>query len=267
MKRILLLSALLLSPALADHHGDAKKTQKKAAVDAPETTPAKEEWIQLFNGKDLTGWTPKFSGYKLGENHNKTFGVKDGYLTVDYSNYEKWDGAFGHLFYKAPYSHYRLRATYRFAGDQVTDGPEWAQKNNGLMVHCQDPKTMKIDQNFPKCIEVQLLGSLKEGDNRGTLNIVTPGTHVVWKGELKKQHVLDIKGPAIADDRWVTVEVEMQGDKAKHLHDGKVVAEYSDIQLDDGTPLTSGYISIQGETAPIQFKSIEILPLEENEAP
>lgn len=226
---------------------------------------SKEKWIQLFNGKDLDGWTPKFTKHELGENYNNTFIVEDGLLTVDYSNWEKFDGEFGHLFYKTPYSHYRLRATYRFVGEQVQGGPEWAIRNNGLMIHCQDPKSMGKDQQFPNCIEVQLLGGTGEGD-RGTLNIVTPGTHVFWKGELQKAHVLDSGGPTFHGDQWVTVEVEVHGDELiKHIIGDKVICEYSKPQLDDGTPVTGGYISIQAETNPAQFKTIELLPLEEPE--
>ena len=128
------------------------------------------------------------------------------------------------------------------------------------MLHCQDPKTIKKDQDFPNSVEVQLLGGLDKGD-RGTLNICTPGTHLNWKGKLTKAHVIQTKGPTFHGDQWVTVEIEVRGDKFKHIADGKVVCEYDKVQLNDGTPLTSGYISIQAETAPIQFKSIELLPL------
>ena len=61
----------------------------------------------------------------------------------------------------------------------------------------------------------------------------------------------------------MTVEIEVRGDKFKHIANGKVVCEYDNTQLDNGTPLKKGYISIQAETAPIQFKSIELLTLKE----
>ena len=41
-----------------------------------------DDWIQLFNGKDLEGWTPKFTGYPLGVNHLNTFRVEDGLFKV-----------------------------------------------------------------------------------------------------------------------------------------------------------------------------------------
>ncbi|MEM1082688.1 MAG: DUF1080 domain-containing protein [Verrucomicrobiota bacterium] len=229
---------------------------------AAEEPPKQAEWIQLFNGKDLGDWTPKFAGSELGENLRDTFKVEDGLLKIDYSGWEKFSGEFGHLFYKTPYSHYRLRATYRFVGEQLKGGPGWAKRNNGFMIHCQDPKTMKKDQDFPDSIEVQLLGGLGKGE-RGTLNICTPGTQLVWDGELTKKHVIETGGPTYQGDQWVTVEIEVHGDeKIRHLADGKLVCEYTKPQLDDGTPLKGGYISIQAETAPTEFKRIELLPLE-----
>lgn len=224
---------------------------------------AKEEkWIPLFNGKDLEGWTPKFAGSELGVNYLDTFRVEDGLLTVSYENWEQFKGEFGHLYYKTPYSNYRLRSTYRFIGEQVKGGPGWANRNNGFMLHCQDPKTIKLNQDFPNSIEVQLLGGFGEG-TRGTLNICTPGTQIHWQGKPTKAHVIETKGPTYHGDQWVTIEVEVRGDKFKHFADGKLVCEYDNVQLDDGTPVTKGYISIQAETAPIQFKSIELLELEE----
>ena len=231
----------------ADHHG-----QKKEALT--------EKWVPLFNGKDLTGWTPKFTDSELGVNYKDTFQVQDGLLTIDYSKWDKFSGEFGHLFYKTPHSHYKIRATYRFIGKQVKGGPGWAKRNNGFMLHSQDPKTIKKDQKFPNSVEVQFLGGLGKGE-RGTLNICTPGTQLNWQGEPTKAHVIKTGGPTIHGDEWVTVEIEVRGDKFKHIANGKIVCEYDNIQLDDGSPLTSGYISIQAETAPIQFKSIELMEL------
>jgi hypothetical protein len=63
-----------------------------------------EGWIALFNGRDLTGWSPKITRHALGENFGKTFRVEDGLLRVRYDQYENYGGQFGHLFYKDTYS-------------------------------------------------------------------------------------------------------------------------------------------------------------------
>lgn len=235
------------------------------ASDAP--NPAEQEfptgkWVNLFNGKDMQGWTPKFKGKELGVNYKDTFRVEDGLLKVRYDNYEEWGGMFGHLFFAKPFSHYKLRVEYRFVGEQVKGGPGWAWRNNGVMYHGQTSESMKIGQNFPDSIEFQLLGGKDDGE-RSTANLCTPGTDVKMDGKLIKRHVASSTSPTFRGDDWVTVEYEVHGSKiAKHIVDGKVVLEYTDLQLDDGTLLEGGTISLQAESAPIDFRKIEVMVLE-----
>ena len=115
------------------------------------------DWEVLFNGKDLTGWVPKFTFSDLGVNYRNTFRVEDGLLTVSYDQWKDFHGEFGHLFYNRSFSYYILELEYRFRGDQVPGGPGWAFRNSGTMLHGQDPKTMTRDQDFPISIEGQLL--------------------------------------------------------------------------------------------------------------
>jgi hypothetical protein len=242
------------------------------AAGIPKADP--KDWIHLFNGKDLTGWTPKFAKHDLGENFNNTFRVEDGLLKVRYDKWETFNGEFGHMFYKDPFSYYVIAAEYRFVGDQVKGGPEWAIRNNGLMLQSPDPKTMMKDQDFPISIEVQLLGGF--GKPRTTANLCTPGTNVVIDGKLETRHCINSKSKTYEGDQWVRVEVLVHGDELmRHYVEGEPVLEYTKPQIGggnvspvdpkvkvDGTPLTGGYISIQAETAPIDFRKIEVLNLE-----
>ncbi|MGB0582915.1 MAG: 3-keto-disaccharide hydrolase [Limisphaerales bacterium] len=221
----------------------------------------KEKWIQLFNGKNLDGWTPKIRYQDYGKDPKQTFRVEDGVIRVGYENYDEFGETFGHLFYQTPFSHYRIRVEYRFTGDQLKGGPGWAFRNSGIMVHGQDPKTMSQDQDFPNSIEVQLLGGKGEG-KRTTLNLCTPGTDVVMKGKLLKRHCISSSSKTYHGDRWVTAEMEVRGSKSiKHIIDGKVVLEYSQPQRDDGTLLDGGTISLQSESHPCEFRKVELLPL------
>ena len=236
-------------------------------------TAAKSEWKSLFNGKDLTGWKVKIKGYDLNDNFGDTFRVEDGVLKVSYDEYDKFGARFGHLFYEKPYSHYVLRVEYRFVGDQVAEGPGWAFRNNGLMVHGQSPESMGKDQDFPVSIEVQLLGGPKTGE-RPTGNLCTPGTHVEIDGKLVKRHCNNSTSKTYRGDQWVTIEVEVHGnDLIKHIINGEVVMEYSKPQLDetdadarklikDGEKMISGgSISLQAESHPCEFRKIEIREL------
>ena len=238
-------------------------TQDASSDQVEQQSDSQGEWIQLFNGKDLNDWTPKFTHHELGENYNDTFCVEDGILKVSYDDWKQFDEVFGHLFYKDSFSRYRLRVEYRFAGKQVEGGPGWAIRNNGLMIHGQTPQTMTLDQKFPNSIEVQLLGGNGKRP-RSNLNVCTPGTQIVLNGNLNKKHCIKSNGPTFAGDDWVTVEIEVRGsDSIKHIVDAKVIMEYTSPQLDDGTLLTEGTISIQAESYPTEFRKIELLVLDE----
>src|SRR5436853_7593174 len=82
-----------------------------------------QEWVSLFNGKNLDGWTMKFKGHEPGDNYHNTFRVEDGVLKVAYDKYDKFDSKFGHLFFKDKFAHYDLRLEYRFLGAQSKGGP------------------------------------------------------------------------------------------------------------------------------------------------
>jgi hypothetical protein len=234
-----------------------------------------DAWIPLFNGKDLQGWTPKITKHDFGDNYADTFRVENGVLKVAYDKYPKFANQFGHLFSEHKYSNYRLRIEYRFVGDQCPGGPEWALRNSGVMIHCQPPETMTKDQEFPVSIEVQFLGG-NGTDKRATGNVCTPGTNIVMKDKLITRHCTDSTSKTYHGDEWVTVEVEVHGNGTiKHKIDGETVMEYEKPQLDERDPdgrrlikdgdkmIHDGYIALQSESHPIEFRKVEILPLKE----
>jgi hypothetical protein len=235
---------------------------------------AEQQWIQLFNGQDLTGWKVKLAGHELGDNYGNTFRVEDGVMKVSYDQYETFGDRFGHIFYEQPFSNYVIRVEYRFVGDQCPDGESWAYRNSGIMVHGQSPESMRVEQSFPVSIEVQLLG----GDgtlDRQTANLCTPGTHVVMNDELWTRHCLNSSSKTYHGDQWVTVEVEVRGNKViRHIAQGDTVMEYTNPQLDDSDEdarrlleggqapmLTGGSISLQAESHPIEFRKVELREL------
>jgi hypothetical protein len=193
---------------------------------------------------------------------------------VGYDKYDQFGNRFGHLFYKEPFSHYRLRIEYRFTGEQCKGGPGWAVRNSGVMIHGESPETMSKDQDFPASIEVQFLGGAGAGE-RSTANLCTPGTNVVMDGQLVTRHCTNSKSKTYHGDQWVTVEVEVRGGKTiRHLIGGEVVLSYDQPQLDDRDPhakelaakqggllLEKGTISLQSESHPIEFRKVEIQKL------
>ncbi|RYD71869.1 MAG: DUF1080 domain-containing protein, partial [Sphingobacteriales bacterium] len=227
---------------------------------------AQKGWINLFNGKDLKDWNVKISKHDYQDNYANTFSVANGVMKVSYDGYSDFDKQYGHIFYKKPFSYYLLKVTYRFVGEQAKGGEGWATRNSGAMLHGQDPATMLKDQDFPISVEAQILGG--DGEHvRHTSNVCTPGTLINYKGELFTTHCLDSKSKTYHGDQWVTAQFLVLGDSViKHIIAGEVVLEYTKPQIGggsvtnydpkikvDGTPLKSGYISLQSESHPIEF--------------
>lgn len=235
-----------------------------------------ENWVQLFNGKDLDGWTVKIKGYDLGENFGNTFRVEDGMMRVNYDAYETFDERYGHIFYKDEFSNYKIRVEYRIHGEQCPQAPGWAYRNSGIMIHGQTPESMYVDQDFPTSIEVQLLGS-DSTIERTNLNVCTPGTNIVIDGNLILDHCTNSTSDYFFGDDWVTVEAEVRGnDVIHHIVNGDTVMTYHQPQLDDRDStfpklielnggdimLHKGTISLQSEGHPIDFRKVEIMLLD-----
>ena len=236
-------------------------------------------WRPLFDGRSLKGWTPKIVGRPAGENHLQTFVVRNGAIAVSYAGYDLFKGQFGHLFYKTPFKAYRLRLSYRFLDPGLPDTPAWARSNSGVMFHSQSPRSVTLEQPFPMSVEFQVLG--RDGDApRPTGAVCTPGTTVAFDGVRSKAHcIAPHDAPTVANGTWVKLELEVlpSGEVTQKI-DGVLVHRYSAVELDPKdpfaaaakdymsrlpgpVPLTEGYIALQSEGWPIEFKDIEMQPL------
>lgn len=233
----------------------------------------KQEWQQLFNGKNLDGWDIKIRGNDLNDNFGQTFRVEDGKMVVRYDQYDDFKRKYGHIFYKGDFSYYRIAVEYRFVGEQAPKGEGWAWRNSGIMVHGQTAASMGKDQDFPASIEVQLLGG--DGKKRTTCNLCTPGTNVVMDGKLITQHCINSTSQTYNGDQWVRAEVLVLGDSLiQHFANGEKVLEYNKPQLGGGNVsghdpalfvngklLDHGSISLQSESHPVEFRKVELLNL------
>jgi hypothetical protein len=246
---------------------------------------SKEEWMSLFNGKDLTGWDIKIAGEPLDSNYKNTVRVEDSMLRIVYDQYKTFDGKYGHIYYQTPYSYYKIKFQYRFTGNQTPGGATWNVRNSGVMVHSQSAKSVNIGQDFPVSVEVQLLGGLGNGE-RSTGNVCTPGTQVYMNGSLRTDHCISSSSKTYNGDQWVSMEVDVLGDSIiRHIVEGDTVLTYEKPEIGGGfvgptyswthahitdsaywlakdkTPLKEGYIALQAESHPIDFRRIELLNL------
>jgi hypothetical protein len=206
------LATVGLVPALTGAAGQARERPANVAA---------SDWIQLFNGRDLTDWTIKFAKHELGENFRNTFRVEDGLLKVRYDELALVRRRVRPHLLQGPVLLLPDRREYRFVGEQVTGAPAWAMRNNGLMLHSPAPKTMLKDQDFPIALEIQLLGGLGKGA-RTTANLCTPGSNVVYQGKLHTAHCTNSTSQTYDGDQWVRVEVLVHGDElVRHSSRGR----------------------------------------------
>lgn len=238
---------------------------------------ATNNWIQIFNGKDLTGWTVKINEHPVNLNIHNTFRVEDSLLKVSYDGYDDFGTSYGHIFYKDPFSNYKLKFQYRFVGDQASGGQPWAKKNSGVMLHAQSPESMGLNQGFPVSLEAQLLGGVEEGVKRQTGNLCTPGTHVLINNELITEHCINSSSETFYGEEWIAMEVRVFNDSLiSHIINGKEVIRYTkptwggeytpdnDVwKSKDSKPLKAGYIAFQSESHPIEFRNIKLLNLDD----
>lgn len=231
-------------------------------------------WTSLFNGKDLKDWKVKINGHPLNDNYANTFRVENGAMKVSYDGYKEWKDRYGHIFYKKPFSAYVLVVEYRFTGDQIPGGPGWATRNSGAMLHCQSPESMGLNQDFPISLETQFLGGNGK-DERSTLNLCTPGTNVFLNGKLFTAHCVSSTSKTYPGDQWVQAEMVVLGDSLiQHRVEGKTVFEYTKPQIGggnvanfdsavkiDGKALKEGYISLQSESHPVEFRNVKLFNL------
>ena len=246
-----------------------------------------EEWISLFNGKDLNDWDIKISGYVLGDNYKNTFKVEDSMIRVVYKEYDTFTNQFGHLYYKIPFSYYKVKLDYRFTGEQVPGGASWAFRNSGIMLHSQSATSNSLNQNFPISIEMQLLGGNGQ-EHRATGNLCTPGTIIRMNDSINYSHCISSSSKTYHGDQWVHAEAIVLGDeKIIHIIENDTVIAYLNPMIGGGLltkgvdkewhnngvnnkeewlakdeqPLDKGYIALQAESHPVDFKNVELLDL------
>jgi hypothetical protein len=209
-------------------------------------------------------------------------------IRINYDNYREFNNLFGHMYYEKPFSYYKLKFDYRFVGDQLKGGSRGNNRNSGIMLHSQSAASNNINQFFPVSIELQLLGGLGTG-NRATANVCTPGTAVELNGAVDYRHCINSSSKTYDGDQWIHGEAIVMGDEyMTFLVNGDTVLTFQKPQIGggfisksregedfdemgitdkeiwlskEGSTLKEGYIALQSESHPIDFKNIELLNL------
>ncbi|MGL4631827.1 MAG: 3-keto-disaccharide hydrolase [Leadbetterella sp.] len=239
------------------------------------TSTFAQKKIRLFDGKTLKNWTPKLYHHEVGDNYQNTFRVHKGTIQVRYDGYESFGDRYGHLFYKSPFSHYKLSLEYKFTGKWMPDAPWYTELNSGVMFHSQSPQSILKEQDWPISVEFQFLAEKSPQIPRTTGNMCSPGTHIFYNGVKDTRHCIDSKSKSYPPDRWIKAELIVLGDSLiTHIIEGDTVMQYSKphtggdmangtnpcLSFPD-TPLYQGYIGLQSEGQEIDFRNIYLIDL------
>lgn len=243
--------------------------------EAQRKSPSNSEWISLFNGKDINDWMVKIHHHAVNVNFGNTFRVENGMIQVRYDQYGDFNDQFGHLYYKTPFSWFHLQLEYRFVGELQKGAPSYTLRNSGIMFHSQDPRTMPVEQDWPISVEMQFLGGLGDGKPRTTGNMCSPGTDIEINGKIASSHCVNSTSKTYDGDQWVKAELIVLGDSlVTHIINGDTVLRYSKPQIgggvvnrydpsikQDGKLLSSGFVALQSEGQPIDFRNIRLKDL------
>ncbi|RYZ07118.1 MAG: DUF1080 domain-containing protein [Myxococcales bacterium] len=234
---------------------------------------ASDGWVKIFNGQDLTGWVPLIHKSAFNENIYETFRAdpESQLLRVTYEDYPGQDfgGRCGLLYYDKYLKDYRVRLTYRFREPQAKNPTAWGKNNTGLMLFGIDPRTVMGDPEFPPAIEIQLIATPSTGGTKNA-NLCQPGGMYVqtYFGANNTSHTgcRDSKSGTAppAGDAWTTIEAEV------HVQGDTKIYQYPDMTNPvlviggptyNNQPVMGGYLAIQSESQPVEFKNIELKEL------
>jgi 3-keto-disaccharide hydrolase len=214
---------------------------------APVDAIVPDRVIQLFNGRDLSGWKPDIPAKDTDPNAPDSFIVRNGML-VSLGTPQ------GHLVTEKAYRDYRLEVEYRFPGKPG---------NCGVLVHASRPRALY--KMFPQSIEVQMLHQ-NAGDfwciqenievpDMETRRPRTPGQK--WGGsEGDARRILNLTdGSEKPPGEWNTMIVEARGRTIKVWVNGDLVNDGFNCTADRGR------LALQAEGSEVEFRRVQIGPL------
>jgi hypothetical protein len=189
--------------------------------------------IELFNGRDLTGWT-----YELADADVKmedVWSVQDGVLFCK-------GQPVGYLRTVEDYENYVLSLEWRWP-------PGTPGGNNGVLVHTSTPGAIGI---WPKSIEVQL-----QTGHAGDFWIIGTELQVEnveerFDGRRRYLKLVDAEKPL---GEWNHMEITCRGDEIIVKVNGELVNHATNCSV------TSGAIALQSEGVPIEYRNIRLTPL------
>lgn len=201
--------------------------------------------VDLFNGKDLTGWHWDVPEMDKDKDARNPFIVRNGMLV-------SLGKPGGHLITDAEYENFRLEVQYRFAGEPG---------NCGVLVFASTPRALY--GMFPKSIEVQMMHE-NAGDFWCIVEDITVPDMEQRRGPREKWGITEGKGRRILNltdgsenpvGEWNTMVIECRGNTIKVWVNDDLVNYGYDCTA------SKGRIALQAEGAEVEFRKVVLTPL------
>lgn len=178
--------------------------------------------------------------------------------------------SFGGLITKKSYSHYNLHLEYKWGKKKFKPRQEFV-RDAGVIFHMHGE-----DSIWPNGVECQIqegdtgdiwaIGTQVTSKVQSTIRNYAPNGDLVTRGSGKRFHRFH-RGYFWEVPGWNTIDIEVRGDYAKYMVNGKVVNEVLDMKYWEASsqswqPLTEGKILLQAEGAEIYYRNVEIRPIQ-----
>jgi hypothetical protein len=244
--RLPLLAAALLAAGLGINPAATALAQVPQQSSLPDAV-VPDRVVQLFNGRDLSGWKPDVPNRDTNPDVPDSFIVRDGMLV-------SLGRPRGHLLTETAYRDYRLEVEYRFPGKPG---------NCGVLVHAS--RLRALERMFPQSIEVQM-NHLHAGDFWCIQENIEVPDMETRRPRKEGQKYGGSEGDArrilnLTDNsekplgEWNTMVIETRGRTLKVWVNGDLVNEGFSSTAD------RGQIAIQAEGAEVEFRRVQIGPL------
>jgi hypothetical protein len=208
MKRLLACACAALALAVWGAQRREITAQEKKVDD--------KDWVQLFNGKDLSGWKahPESPGaWEVKDGAIVGSGTKASHLFTERGDYENF--------------HYRLEA-------KVSD-----KGNSGQYFRAQFAK------GYPPGYEAQINSTHSDSIRTGSLypSFLPPKMPKEERAKILEKII--VKEQLVKPDEWFTQEVIADGNHIQILVNGKKTVDF----VDETSKFTKGHLAIQGHDA------------------
>ncbi|QTN32368.1 DUF1080 domain-containing protein [Akkermansiaceae bacterium] len=240
-----------------------------------------EGWTELFNGKDLTGWTACLGkgGDEKSQGTDKIFTVRDGVIHIYQGAEAGSKQSSANLYHESTWSNFRLQVEYRWL-DRKFQPRTKDDRDAGILFHIHgDPKVV-----WPSSLEMQM-GDGKIGSPyvSGDLFVLgaTRADSASPDGKFDPDAKLVTRGGGAGGARaavtvlaekphgeWNTSEIVVHGsEKAEFYLNGILVNVIHNMKFKDADgkwkPLGKGHISIQAEWAELEYRAVRVKEIKE----